>query len=254
MTVAAEINRLESDLAKTLESIPQHAAALATQKADAEKLLAEYVACPVADTLAKLQNAHGTISAAAAVLASIGNPAAWPDKVKSAWVTTHYAELVGLLERVIHERSARRQAFRDVAGIELGRLTTEIVKADGNDAPDSELVRLNGQLAATEDDMADREYRLNAANEQLKAFRLANGVDGGRDSYHGPLFNRWTYAKDAALGVDFEPHLSEIEKHVAAHPIQKAVTTRTRRTPATDNPRSTLTVFNAGERADNRTD
>ena len=205
MNTLAKIEALEAKLATTAAGRPGVVDALTGRIAKAEAHVATFRDAPAADGLNKALEAVSTVTAGKALLANFGDAKSWTERVQSEWTRTHHAELCQLIEALINERAAHRQAFRDAAGIELGRLTTAIVKADGDNAPDAELERMNGQLAEIEDSLANREANLHTATDALRSFKTAVERPDG----YMPLYRMWQNARDAAASVDFEPAPAE---------------------------------------------
>ena len=187
------IKALERELAAAIESQPP---------ADVQTLLET----PNADPLERQIDQHvryHTPAIAVKVLQA-RRSRLWADEQRSAWVRKHHAELCELLEKLINERCSQRAAFRDAAGTELGRLTTAIVKADGDNAPDAVLGALNEKMASLEDTLADREAQLRSAHAATRSFKASAAM---ADTYQ-TLFSKWQQAREAAAGLNFE--ISEV--------------------------------------------
>jgi len=200
-TSLEKIEALEAKLATATDSRPGTIEAIQKREAEAQATLSAFFSNPAAAQLDRAFKAHATVTAAQVLLSGLGESRAWADRVQSEWTREHHSELCQLTETLINERAAHRQAFRDAAGIELGRLTTAIVKADGDNAPDAELERLNGQLAEIEDGLANREGSLTAAREALRSFKTAVERPDG----YLPLYRMWQQVRGLAAAVDFEP-------------------------------------------------
>jgi uncharacterized coiled-coil protein SlyX len=202
MNTLEKIEVLEAKLTTATDSRPGTVETIQKRQAEAEAILSAFFSNPSSAQLDRAFKAHATTTAAHALLSGLGESRAWADRVQSEWTREHHAELCRLTETLINERAARRQTFRDAAGIELGRLTTAIVKADGDNAPDAELERLNDQLAEIEDSLANKEAQLSAARDALRSFKAAVARPDG----YMPLYRMWRQAKDAAAAVSFETH------------------------------------------------
>jgi len=198
-TSLEKIEALENSLSRAVAGRLTALETINRRQTEAQNVIEGFASNPSPEQVAKVFAAHAALATGCELLARFGDLKSWQARLESAWTTSHQVELVALLEGLVNERAARRQAFRDAAGIELGRLTTAIVKADGDNAPDSELERLNGQLAAIEDDMAARENRLLAAANALKSFARATERPGAYFS----LYQSWCQARAAAVRVDF---------------------------------------------------
>lgn len=199
MNTLAKIESLEAKLTTATDSRPGTIETIQKRQAEAEAILSAFFSNPSTAQLDRAFKAHATTTTAQALLSGLGESRAWADRVQGEWTREHHAELCQLTETLINERATHRQAFRDAAGIELGRLTTAIVKADGENAPDATLTALNDRLAEIEDSLASRESSLTAAHDALRNFRRAVEQPDG----YQPLYRKWQNARDAAAAVDF---------------------------------------------------
>jgi len=200
-TPLEKISALESKLTSAIAARPGTIAALEKRLAEADSTLESFASNPATAQLDRALKAHTDGTAAQALLARLGETRAWTYVLQSQWTRENHGALCELLEKLVGERSASRQAFRDAAGIELGRLTTAIIRAEGNDAEDVALEALNREIGAIETDLAARETRLRAAHDSLRGFRRAiEQPDGGYE----PVFRKWERARDAVKAVNFE--------------------------------------------------
>jgi len=205
MNTLAKIEALEATLAAAITARPVTIAALQKRQAEAESMLESFASNPATPQLDRALKSHTDATAAQALLARLGECRPWTDMVQSDWTRENHSALCELLEKLIGERSASRQAFRDAAGQRLGELTRDVVRADGDGAPDATLTALNRQLAEIEDSLAVRETRLRSAHDSLRSFRRA--IEQPDNGYE-PLFKKWQRVRDAVIAVSFE--ISEV--------------------------------------------
>jgi len=198
-TIIEKIEALEKSLSRAVAGRITALEEITRRQAEAQRTIEAFAVNPAAEQLAKVYAAHAALATGRELLARFGNLKAWQDRLESAWITSHRAELVALLESLISERSAGREAYLETTAIEAGRLTTELMRADASNAPDDTLTRLNASLSAVEDDRQDRENRLEAATDAIRSFSRAREDAAA----YQPLYRMYQNSRDAAANVSF---------------------------------------------------
>jgi hypothetical protein len=200
MTTLSKIEHLEGQLTATLTARPVVVDTLTQRIAKAEAILETFQKSPTPGDIDKSLAAVGTVTAAKTLLASLGGQKPWQAYAESAFIVRHRAELTELLESLLTERASKRIEYREASALEIGRLSAEIVRLDGNGASDAALETVNAKLASIEGDLARREARLSAAAAAIRSFQRA------RDdaSAYQPLYAHWRSARDSVAAVNFE--------------------------------------------------
>ena len=202
MTTSLEkIEALESKLNAAIAARPATIEALQKRVSDAQATLGAFDAEPFTAEIDRASKAHAAVTAAQALLARLGKSRPWTDARQRFWLQTHHAELCDLLAALIQERSAGREAFRETAALEVGRLSAEIVRLDGSGASDAALETVNAKLAAIENDLARRESSLRAATNAVASFSRATSEI---PNAYMSRFEIFKTARDAVTAVSFE--------------------------------------------------
>jgi hypothetical protein len=188
-----KIEALEANLAASLAGRPATLDAVTACVTKAEAVLACFQNSPLPGDVDKALAAVAIVEAGKLVIASFGEPSAWTASARARWLAANFGVLVGALEKQLELRSAPRGEFRKAMAEKVGSLSGQIVLADGENAPDSELTTLNDRLAAMEDDLANREGFLHSAHASLRDLKRAPS----------PTWSLWLNARFAVDRVSF---------------------------------------------------
>jgi len=198
-----KIEQLESRLAAALDGRPAALDAIAKRIEREQATIEAYrrAPSPSAAQLDKALAALTSIEGCTKLVAILGATKPWAESVMAGWLSDNFDVLVGELENKIEAEAAKRNEYREAAALEIGRLSAEVVRLDGNGASERELSVLSRQLAALESDLERREGRLRTAKNALMSFARATSERPNTYLSRHDLFKA---ARDAVASVSFE--------------------------------------------------
>ena len=196
------IESLEAQLNSAVSARPAALDAIASRVTAAQETVENFrrVPSPSAAQIDKALAALTSIEGCTKLVAILGDTKPWTASVQDQWLSDNFDVLVGELEKKIEAEAAKRNEYREAAALEIGRLSAEVVRLDGNGAPENELSRMSKKLAEIESDLERREGRLRFAKNALMSFARATTE---RPNTYMSRYDLFKAARDAVSSVSF---------------------------------------------------